>query len=64
MSEEDQRQRYIKAHGFLKRLRQARIRLTPHEVDTLRGQAIAGDIEGAERGLKKLIERGGTRHDG
>ena len=36
--------------------------LTPQQYKTLRGQILAGDAEGAMRGLKKLRERR-ARHD-
>ena len=32
--------------------------LTKQQKKTLKGQALSGDIEGAERGLKKLKRRG------
>ena len=32
--------------------------LTRQEIKTLRGQALAGDLEGAKRGLLKLVARG------
>lgn len=36
-------------------------RLTRQQLRTLRGQVLAGDPDGAERGLKKILT-GGRRH--
>ena len=43
---------------FLKHLKKQRVRLTTQQYKTIRGQAIAGDIDGANKGLIKLLERG------
>lgn len=48
---------YRMAQPFREKLKKARHLLTTQEAKTLWGQAIAGDIEGAERGLAKLIRR-------
>ena len=48
---------YHMAQPFREKLKKARHLLTPLEAKTLWGQARAGDIEGAERGLAKLIRR-------
>ena len=53
----DLARRYREAQPFRKQLEKARGLLTPQEAKTLWGQARAGDIEGAERGLAKLIRR-------
>lgn len=39
-------------------LRRERENLTPQQFRTLKGQILAGDIEGAEKGLRKLLRRG------
>lgn len=44
------------------RLQAYRNRLTPQQYKTLRGQILAGDAEGAMRGLRKLLERKARRH--
>lgn len=36
------------------RLKQYKHRLTPQQYKTIRGQILAGDIDGALRGLQKL----------
>ena len=38
-------------------LRRERENLTPQQFRTLKGQILAGDIEGAEKGLRKLLRR-------
>lgn len=52
------RKAYADAAPFLARLRVHRNLLTWMEWKTLRGQALAGDIDGAEKGLAKIIRRG------
>lgn len=42
---------------FLKHLKMQRDRLTTQQYKTIRGQAIAGDILGANKGLIKLLRR-------
>jgi hypothetical protein len=32
--------------------------ITRQQYDTIRGQAVNGDLNGAEKGLKKLLKRG------
>ena len=41
--------------GALLRLKGARHRLTAQQYRTLRGQVLAGDPDGAMRGLRKLL---------
>ena len=50
---------YNDAHYTLLHIRDAiRARqITLQEARTLRGQALAGDVDGAERGLAKIIRR-------
>ncbi len=38
-------------------LSRERENLTPQQFRTLKGQILAGDIEGAEKGLRKLLRR-------
>ena len=42
---------------MFKVLKQAKPLLTKQQYRTLKGQLIAGDVEGVKKGLKKLIER-------
>jgi hypothetical protein len=43
---------------FLRKLKTAQQMLTVQQYRTLKGQALAGDVVGAERGLLKIIGRG------
>lgn len=43
---------------FLTHLKMQRERLTKQQYKTIRGQAMAGDIFGANKGLIKLLSRG------
>jgi hypothetical protein len=40
----------------LKKLRGARRYLTPQQYRTIRGQILAGDLGGAEKGLNRLLK--------
>lgn len=51
------RRAYANAAQFLARLKVYRDILTYQQWRTLRGQAMAGDIEGAERGLSAIYKR-------
>ena len=42
---------------FLKRLKIFKKVLTTQETKTLKGQALAGDLAGAKRGLEKILKR-------
>lgn len=43
---------------FMKQLRKYKENLTKQQYKTLKGQAVAGDIVGANKGLRKIIQRG------
>lgn len=47
--------RYLRAHRFMEHMKQVKAHLTTQQYKTLRGQALAGDIDGAEKGLAKLM---------
>lgn len=49
--------RYRDAQSFLSILNQNKRSLTYQQIKTLKGQALSGDIEGAWRGLKKLLRQ-------
>lgn len=49
---------YAAADSFIKSLRQYRGRLSREQIKTLRGQALKGDIDGAMRGLGKMLLKG------
>lgn len=41
----------------MKLLKANRCRLTPQQYKTIKGQVLAGNTEGAEKGLRKLLKR-------
>lgn len=50
---------YNRAHTFLKLLHKHDAELTVQQMRTLKGQALAGDVLGARRGLEKLLKEKG-----
>ena len=48
---------YLRANAFLNVLRGHLDVITMQEFRTLRGQALHGDIEGAEKGLHRILTR-------
>ena len=48
---------YTRANAFLRRLRNYIGVLSPHEIETLRGQALTGELEAAENGLLTVLRR-------
>ena len=46
---------------FIKRLKQSN--LTPQQSKTLKGQALSGDIVGAEKGLNKIMRRNSIEYN-
>ena len=50
--------RYRMAHETLQELRRHLGELTVQQYRTLKGQALAGDIDGAKRGLMKILNGG------
>lgn len=46
-----------KADGFIDKLRNYKNIFTKQQYKTLRGQALKGELEAAEKGLQKLIKR-------
>jgi hypothetical protein len=51
------RRAYAAATPFLARLKIYRRELTAQQWKTLRGQALSGDLEGAEKGLAVIVRR-------
>lgn len=49
---------YSNALPFFRELRNCRDILTTQQLKTLKGQALAGDVSGARKGLLKIIRRG------
>ena len=50
------------AQQFIRSLKPYRGKLPIQTIRTLRGQALAGDVEGARRGLAKLVNKVPTKH--
>lgn len=48
---------YLAIQGFMRRLNKHAKALTRQEYTALRGQALSGDLEAAEKGFAKIIER-------
>lgn len=48
--------RYLRAQDFLTRLYRQRNRIRRDDLEQLRQQAIAGDVAGANEGLKRALE--------
>ena len=48
---------YARAHKFLDEMKLYVGKLTKQEYATIKGQALHGDVEGARRGLRNVIER-------
>ena len=42
---------------FMKLLKRNKEKLTRQQFSTIRGQAISGDIEGAKKGLDRVLKR-------
>ena len=51
------RRAYVATAPFLARLKLFRRELTAQQWKTLRGQALSGDLEGAEKGLAVIVRR-------
>ena len=45
------------ANQFIRHLKQYRNKLPRNTIKTLKGQALAGDVEGAARGLERKLKR-------
>ena len=50
------------AQQFIRSLKPYRGKLTVQTIRTLRGQALAGDVEGARRGLTRLLLNVTAKH--
>ena len=49
--------RYLRAHRVLTELRSRYLKgqITPQQYRTIRGQAVAGDVDGATKGLTRIV---------
>ena len=48
---------YLAIQGFMRRLNHQAKRMTRQEYTSLRGLALSGDMEAAEKGFAKILER-------
>lgn len=48
--------RYLKAREFLEKLRKHQNELDAQTYRTLKGQALSGDVQGAEKGLRRILK--------
>lgn len=48
---------YALINQFVKSLKTHQNKLSKQQMKTLRGQALSGDLEGAYKGLKKIMKR-------
>ena len=49
--------------SFMKKLKNRRPYLTKQQYRTIKGQALAGDIDGAQKGLNSLLRRYAYEHN-
>lgn len=47
----------FRLNQFMKKLKNSRPNLTKQQYRTIKGQALSGDIDGAEKGLNSLLRR-------
>lgn len=47
---------YSRADKFLRELKQHQHELTPQQFKTLKGQAVSGDLDGAVKGLARVLK--------
>lgn len=47
----------FRLNRFMKKLKNSRPNLTKQQYRTIKGQALSGDIDGAEKGLNSLLRR-------
>jgi hypothetical protein len=50
-------------HAFMKKLKQYRHIINRQQVRALRGQALAGDIKWANKGLQNILKKGTNKSD-
>ena len=51
---------YPEINHFIKRLATYKNRIFPQQLKTLRGQALSGDMAGAQRGLERICKKAGA----
>ena len=53
----------FRINSFMKKLKNNRPFLTKQQYRTIKGQALAGDIDGAQKGLNSLLRRYAYEHN-
>ena len=53
----------FRINSFMKKLKNNRPYLTKQQYHTLKGQALSGDIDGAQKGLNSLLRRYAYEHN-
>jgi hypothetical protein len=48
---------YIEINGFIKSLQKYQSMLSKQQLKTLRGQALSGNLTGAQKGLDRLLKK-------
>ena len=48
---------FVEARSFLHRLKAYQGKIPPQQLKTLRGQALSGDLEGAEKGFETIVRK-------
>ncbi len=51
---------FVEINRFIKRLTAYKGRIPPQQLKTLRGQALAGDVAGAQKGLERICKKAGA----
>lgn len=53
----------FKLNSFMRKLKNSRPYLTKQQYRTIKGQALSGDIDGAQKGLNSLLGRYAYEHN-
>ncbi|MCI6652364.1 MAG: hypothetical protein MSH11_02930 [Ruminococcus sp.] len=53
----------LRLNRFMRKLKNSRPYLTKQQYRTIKGQALSGDVDGAEKGLNSLLRRYAYEHN-
>ena len=53
----------FRINSFMRKLKNSRPYLTKQQYRTIKGQALSGDIDGAQKGLNSLLRRYAYEHN-
>ena len=53
----------FRINRFMKKLKNCRLYLSKQQYSTIKGQALSGDIDGAQKGLNSLLRRCAYEHN-